>query len=130
MSQSIPAPLELDRLKDLLNEVSDYLPDVTSRKMFGCYTLFARSSIYTLVWNKDGGRIGVKLPEKSVYDERMAMPGAEAWYAGETRMGAWVLVPQSFHQDKETLFKWVELAHGYALAAPPKPKHVRSKSRK
>jgi hypothetical protein len=35
MSQEIAAPAKLDHLKTLLDEASDYLPDVTSRKMFG-----------------------------------------------------------------------------------------------
>ncbi|MDB5078127.1 MAG: hypothetical protein JWP00_51 [Chloroflexi bacterium] len=120
----------LDRLKVLLDEASDYLPGVTSRKMFGCYALFANASIYALVWDKDGGRIGLKLPDKAVYDELLAMPGAEPWYAGESRMGYWVLVPESFHQEQGTLLKWVEMAHGYALAAPPKPKRSRTIRRK
>jgi TfoX/Sxy family transcriptional regulator of competence genes len=126
MSQETAAPAKLDHLKALLDEASDYLPDVTSRKMFGCYTLFARASIYALVWDKNGGRIGLKLRDKAVYEELLALPGAQPWFTGETRMGNWVLVPESFHQDKEVLFKWVELAHGYAIATPPKkPKRVK-----
>ena len=121
---------DLDRVKDLLNEASDYLPDVSSRKMFGCYTLFARDHIYALAWPHDGGRIGLKIPEQSLYDELMAQAGAIPWSPGGGKMGWWVLVPPAFHDDRETLLKWVELAHSYAKNAPPKPKRNKASSRK
>lgn len=132
MSQEIlpSPPAKVEQLKDLLNEASDYLPDVTSRKMFGCYTLFARNHIYALVWPHEGGRLGLKIPDQALYDELMSMPGAAAWSPGGGKMGWWVLVPPVLQEDKETLIKWVELAHGYAHAAPLKPKRSRSKIRK
>ena len=130
MSQETASQTSLDRLKDLLNEASDYLPDVSSRKMFGCHTLFARDHIYALVWPHDSGRIGLKIPDQSRYDELMDMPGAAAWSPGGGKMGWWVLVPPGLHEDKEKLIQWVELAHGYALAASPKLKRSRSKIRK
>ena len=130
MSQEATSLTGVDHLKDLLNEASDYLPEVSSRKMFGCYTLFARDRIYALVWPHDGGRIGLKIPDQTQYDALMSMVGAAPWSPGGGKMGWWVLVPPRFHEDKETLIKWVEQAHSYALAAPPKPKRSRSKIRK
>ncbi len=130
MSQEITSQPSVDRLKDLLNEASDYLPEVSSRKMFGCYTLFARDHIYALVWPHEGGRIGLKIPDQTKYDELIARPGAAAWSPGGGKMGWWVLLPPGLPEDKETLIQWVELAHAYALTAPPKPKRSRSKIRK
>jgi hypothetical protein len=132
MSQETAAtgPAQVAHLKALLDEASDYLPDVSSRQMFGCYTLFARDHIYALVWPHEGGRIGLKIADPDRYAELMGMPGAAAWSPGGGKMGWWVLVPPKFHADQETLFKWVELAHGYAIVAPPKPKRSRAKIRK
>lgn len=125
-----PTPDRVAHFKALLDEASDYLPDVSARKMFGCYTLFARAHIYALVWPHEGGRIGLKIADPDRYAEIMGMPGAAAWSPGGGKMGWWVLVPPEFHDDPETLIKWVELAHSYALEAPPKPKRVRSRIRK
>lgn len=120
-----------ERLKTLLAEASDYLPDVHVRKMFGCYAFFARDHIYGLVWPHDGGRIGLKIPEQSLYDDLMAQPGSIPWSPGGAgKMGWWVLVPTAFHDDRETLLKWVEIAHDFAKNAPPKPKRNKSSSRK
>lgn len=125
---------DVEHLRSLLDAASDYLPGVTSRKMFGCYTLFANDHIYALVWPQDGGRIGLKIPEQAAYDELMSIPGAALWSPNGEKTGWWVLVPPSFHADeenlKEKLLAWVERAHGYAMTAPPKPKRNRSKIRK
>lgn len=106
-------------LLELLEEASRELPGVSPRRMFGCDALFAYGNIYALVW-KDG-RIGLKLPEPSLYEELMAMPGAARWEVGPSQaMSTWVLVPEDFHDDSEQLQVWVRRAHELASKRPPK----------
>ena len=124
MSNDVSSQAQVEQLRDLLKEASDYLPDVTVRKMFGCYTFFARGTIYALVWLPN--RIGLKIPDKDRFEELMALPGAEPWVMGSSKTRHWVLVPETFHQEKEVLFEWVERAHRYAIAAGPKPKRARA----
>ena len=106
-------------LLELVEEASRELPGVSPRRMFGCDALFAYGNIYALVW-KDG-RIGLKLPEPSLYEELMAMPGAAPWEVGPSKaMSTWVLVPEDFHDDSEQLEVWVRRAHELASKRPPK----------
>lgn len=107
-------------LLGLLEEAALPLPGVTRKKMFGCEALFAEGTIFALIWKE--GRIGLKLPDPALATEAMALPGSEPWRAGGKVMGGWVLVPEAFHDDPAALARWVQRAHGLALAAPKKAK--------
>ncbi len=113
---------------ELLSAASEYLPEVTSRKMFGCQALFAAGSIYALIWRQD--RIGLKIPDKEQYAELMALPGVEAQFTGHDRnpMSHWVLLPASFYKNHELLDLWSQRAHSYALLAPKRPPRSSTKS--
>jgi len=107
-------------LLELLEEGSQGLPGVAPRRMFGCDALFAYGNIYALIWQD--GRIGLRLPEPTVYAELLALEGAEPWRVmdGAKPMSHWVLVPESFHDEPEQLGKWVRRAYDFAAKAPPK----------
>lgn len=119
------AVTEVEAVRLLLHEISDYLPEVSQRKMFGCHSFFARGSIYALVWPPD--RIGLRLSEPTLYAQLLALPGADPWRfeEGGKPVTHWVLAPKSFHEDKDLLEDWVKKAHACALAAPKKPSKTR-----
>lgn len=96
-------------LKTLLETACQGLPDVTWRRMFGCDAVFARGHIFGLVWKKD--RIGLKYSDQKPHQTLLSMPGAEPWSIGNKTMSAWVLIPESFHDDEEQLLEWVKKAH-------------------
>jgi len=106
---------QLDVLQGLLDAAAEGLPGVTSRRMFGCHALFADGTIFGLVWKT--GRLGLKMPNDAVFQELMALPGADPWTAGKKTMSQWVLVPAGFHDDPALLKQWVRRAHGLAAAS-------------
>lgn len=114
-------------LLELVEDASRDLPGVSPRRMFGCDALFAYGNIYALIW-KDG-RIGLKLPEPSAFEELMAMPGAVPWTPGRSAMSHWVLVPEDFHDQPERLVPWVRRAHALAAKAPSKMAKAASKAK-
>jgi len=113
-------------LKSLLDEASQELPSVTTRRMFGCDALFANLAIYALVWKT--GRLGLKLPEPALYQDALALEGAEPWAPGGKAMAHWVLLPESLHDQPEQLSIWVHKAHRLASAAGP-PSAAKSKAK-
>jgi TfoX/Sxy family transcriptional regulator of competence genes len=110
-------------LLGLVEDAAAPLPEVKRKRMFGCDTLFARDTIFALIWKED--RIGLKFPDPAAYAEAMALPGSAPWQAGDKVMGKWVLVPESFHDDPAALAAWVRRAHAMALATPPKAKKAK-----
>ena len=60
------------------------------------------------------GRIALKLPRSA--GELLLSPGARPWSIGAKKMGAWVLVPESFHDDADALASWARRAHAEVLA--------------
>lgn len=100
----------ISELEEILNTAAKGLPKLTSKKMFGCYALWADENVFALVWKH--GRIGVKLPETIQYDSLMEVTGAEPWKAGPMQMAHWVLIPESFHTKPGEIKKWAVKAHG------------------
>lgn len=119
----MPSP-NLVALQDVLSQASADLPHLSSRRVFGCYGLFASGLIFALIWK--AGRIGLKLPTPTSFEQLMALPGAEPWKAGNKTMSQWVLVPEAFHTDAKLLKKWVHRAHASVTASG---KHVTKKGR-
>lgn len=113
-------------LHDLLEEAAAPLPGVSHKRMFGCDALFADGTIFGLIW-KDG-RIGLKVPDAEAYNELMALDGSQPWVAGSKQMGSWVLVPESFHDDRAALAVWTRRAHARALATGPKAPRAKKKA--
>ncbi len=108
----------IEHLAALVAEISFALPKVSKRRMFGCDAFFANDNIFALIWKIE--RIGVRLPNSGSYDELMALAGSVPWQAGNKVMSHWVLVPESFHDDTESLQDWITKAHGAAMTAPSK----------
>lgn len=100
---------DIAALEKSLNSVTNSLPKVTSKKMFGCYALWVNDNVFALVWKH--GRIGVKLPDETQYQALMKTKGADPWKAGPMQMAHWVLVPESFHSKPTELKKWTTKAH-------------------
>ena len=119
----------LSHLKELLDETTAPLSDVTQLRMFGCDAFFGRGSIFALVWKT--GRIAVKLPTETDFSTALALDGSEQWSPmGEGRkpMSSWVLLPEELHDDETALSTWVHRAHAQALtkkAAAAKKKPVK-----
>ncbi len=105
-----------DHLTGLVEEHASALPGVSRRRMFGCDAFFREGTIFSLIWKT--GRIGLKLTDEADHREVLSMKGAEPWSIGAKTMGNWVLVPEAFHDDVETLAKWVARAHAQAEALP------------
>ena len=105
----------------LLSDAVEGLRGVSDFRMFGCRCLRAEGKIFALVWKE--GRIALKLPVSAA--ALLERPGARPWTIGRKKMGAWVLVPESFHDDADALAGWARRAHGEVLAngrrekAPP-----------
>ena len=111
---------DLLKLQEVLDQAAVGLAKMSSRKMFGCYALWADDNVFGLVWKH--GRIGVKLPTETHYESLMKAKGAEPWKAGPMKMAHWVLVPDTFHSKPAELKKWVRLAHELCMALPKKEK--------
>lgn len=109
-------------LEEILNSATEGLPKITSKKMFGCYAVWADGNVFALVWKH--GRIGVKLPEETQYQSLMGASGAEPWKAGPMQMAHWVLVPESFHDKPGELKKWTSKAHDLCWKLEKKPKKI------
>jgi TfoX/Sxy family transcriptional regulator of competence genes len=107
-------------LEKRLDAAAAGMSRVTSRKMFGCYALWANDNVFALVWKH--GRIGVKLPDAAVHGELMSLKGSEPWKAGPMTMSHWVLVPESFHGGAPELKRWLTKAHQLCGALEKKPK--------
>ncbi len=103
------AKQSIAELEEILNTAAKGLPKLTSKKMFGCYALWADGNVFALVWKH--GRIAVKLPEANQYDSLMEVTGAEPWKAGPMKMAHWVFVPESFHTKPCEITKWAVKAH-------------------
>lgn len=115
----------ITKLEALLAKAADELSHVVEKTMFGCRGLFAKDSIFSLVWKE--GRIGVKLPDKEIFGKLISEKGAHPWVAGNRKMSHWVLVPESMHDNHADLARWVAKAHSYAMAGTKKsqsPKKV------
>ncbi|HEY1908402.1 MAG TPA: TfoX/Sxy family protein [Myxococcaceae bacterium] len=106
-------------LRSRLDDLTDGLPRVTVRRMFGCDAFLAGGAIFAMVWRV--GRIGLRLPD-ALLPELRALPGADPWRHRDMVVRQWVLVPESFHDDAEALAPWVRKAHAAALERGPTQK--------
>ena len=115
-------------LKDLLEQASAELPEVTQRRMFSAAGFFVRGKAYCMVWD---GRIVLKVADDALFAQLLAMPGATRFQPmpGATAMGYWVCVSEALHDDLDALRPWVEHAHRLGFTAPAK-KPARKPARK
>ncbi len=114
-------------LRSQLETLTDGLPHVTVRRMFGCDAFLAGGAIFAMIWRE--GRIGLRLPDDLLPDLR-ALPGADPWRHRDMVVRQWVLVPESFHDDSDGLSPWVRKAHAAALERGPASASKRTKRKK
>jgi TfoX/Sxy family transcriptional regulator of competence genes len=115
-------------LRSRLDDLTDGLPRVTVRRMFGCDAFLAGGAIFAMVWRE--GRIGLRLPD-ALLPELRALPGADPWRHRDMVVRQWVLVPASLHDDADGLAPWVRKAHAAALErGPTAPKRAARPGRK
>ena len=101
---------ELAHLRTLVEDATEVLGDVSVRRLFGCDGFFVGESIFAMIW-KDG-RIGLRYTDDATWREALALEGAATWCPiPERPMAAWVLVPESFHDDPDALAAWAKKAH-------------------
>ncbi len=97
----------------LLTDAVEGLRGVSDFKMFGCRCLRVDEKIFALIWKE--GRIALKLPGSA--RELLELSGARPWTIGAKKMGAWVLVPESFHDDPAALASWSRRAHDEVMTS-------------
>lgn len=117
---------KIAELELLLNSSAESLPNVTSKKMFGCHALWVKENVFALVWKH--GRIGFKLPEESSYATLMKKTGAEPWKAGPMQMSHWVLIPEAFHRKPSEIKRWAIQAHRQCAELEKKPVKTKPKA--
>jgi TfoX/Sxy family transcriptional regulator of competence genes len=118
MMQEAPMTATFPHLCELVEDATRGRTDIHKKRMFGCDAYFVGDAIFALIWKE--GRIGVKLVDPAAYAELMAIEGAEPWSPGAMKMSKWVLVPEEFHDDAETLTPWVRRACQAQVGAPKK----------
>ncbi len=100
-------------LMALLLDALEGLPKVEKKRMFGFEALWADGRIFAVVWN---GRISLKDPELA------KLPGARpfAIELGKktAKPAAWIVVPETFHDDPHELRRWAKRAYELALKRP------------
>lgn len=111
-------PEVLYQLEKTLNSVTEGMPKVSCKKMFGCHALWANGNVFAMVWK--AGRIGLKLTNEADFTKLLNLSDATPWKAGSMTMSHWVLVPTSFHSNGSNLKQWATKAHKLALNAEPK----------
>jgi hypothetical protein len=111
-------------LQELVHQKIGGIRGIVRRKALASDGWFVGGSLVALV-NRDA-RIVVKLTEKAAQDELLAIDGAEGWRIGKKApMRAWILLPESMHDDDEALGYWLKRAIA-AAAAPPAPRRKRA----
>ncbi len=118
-----------EHLRAMLDEAAQGLPNIVSRRMFGCDALFTNDAIFALIWK--AGRIGLKISDPALYQTLAAQPGTDPWAPGDMRpMAHWLLVPEDFHDNSELLAQWVRHAHRLAANAPARAAKPAARSRR
>lgn len=107
----------LEFLKELLDDATALLPDVTTRRAFGSWGYYVHGRIFALAYARED-RLGVKLPDSSAYAAARGLPGTSEWAPHGSPMSDWVLLPAELHDDREAVQEWVVRAFQLVRAAP------------
>lgn len=112
---------------ELLEDACAKLPH-TTRRMFGGHGLFApNGGMFAGIVTDD--EIILKLAEPATRAQLEAL-GGHAWvYDGKMTMKEWIVVPERFYDEPETLASWAKRAHALAPAKVVKAKPVKGKER-
>ena len=100
----------LDDLVEHLEAATRGLDDIEAKRAFGSPGLFAAGGMFAFAWRSER-RIVVKLPDEASRASLLAIEGAAPWTPNGKRMGAWVMVPEAWHDDLAALRPWVRRAY-------------------
>lgn len=106
----------LEDLRGRLEDATRGLADVSSRRAFASPGFFAGATMFAFAW-KSALRIVVKLPDEASRASLLGIEGAAPWTPNGKRMGAWVMVPEAWHDDVAALRPWVRRAYEQVLRA-------------
>src|ERR1043165_1314314 len=97
----------------MIEQASAGLGGVEATHAHGCDGIAAAGRPYALV--SADARIAVRLPDWDLFAAAFELPGSEALYEDERRVGHWVLLPPGVSDDPEALRVWI--GHAHALTA-------------
>lgn len=108
-------------LKEVVSDLSAEFPEVSTKRMFGSEAFFANQNIYALIWD---GRVVLRFSDEPRREKAAALNGASLWdpMRRDSSFSRWVCMPETMHDDVESLQPWLEEAHREAMALPPKKK--------
>lgn len=92
----------LEFLKEMLDDATALLPDVTHRRAFGSWGYYVNGRIFALAYAREE-RLGVKLPDRGAYTTARGLAGASEWAPHGSPMSGWVLLPVDLHDDRDTV---------------------------
>lgn len=97
---------------DLLEDACAKLPHIT-RAMFGGHGLFApNGGMFAGIVDDD--RIILKLAQDPERADLIALGGAPWVYKGKMTMKDWIVIPDAFYDEPQTLAAWAKKAHAIA----------------
>ncbi len=96
-------------LRGALEQAVVGLPEISWKRMFGCDAVFREGTIFGLIWKE--GRIGLKFVESVEFEARMSNDGSSPWVPGGRPTKHWVLLPEDFASDAETLKEWASASY-------------------
>jgi TfoX/Sxy family transcriptional regulator of competence genes len=108
----MPKPTDAD--KDFFRSVVPDVPGVEVKPMFGNLGAFVNGNMFAGLF---GSSVGVKLAADDL-TELAAVEGAGPFGPVERPMGGYVSLPASY--TAEQAVRWVDKAHTYVAALPPK----------
>lgn len=117
------------RAIEILSEACSRLRH-TTRKMFGGVGFFApNGGMFAGVLGSD--EVMLKLADADARTALLAEGGQPWTYDGKskpTTMPSWIVIPESFYDDEETLQRWVTRAHRLVPAKKTKAKAASPKT--
>jgi TfoX/Sxy family transcriptional regulator of competence genes len=116
----IPKPSDAD--KDFFRSVLPDDPEIEIKPMFGNLGAFVHGNMFAGLFGPD---VGVRLDEAR-REELAAVDGSGPFGPAGRPMGGYLSLPRGWRATPDVAAGWVERAHGYVAALPPKQKKPRS----
>ena len=115
----IPKPSDAD--KDFFRSVLPDDPEIEIKPMFGNLGAFVHGNMFAGLFGPD---VGVRLDEAR-REELAAVDGSGPFGPAGRPMGGYLSLPRGWRATPDVAAGWVERAHGYVAALPPKQKKPR-----
>ena len=110
----IPKPSDAD--KEFFRSVLPEDPEVEVKPMFGNLGAFVHGNMFAGLF---GPAVGVRLADAD-RAELAAVDGAGPFGPAERPMGGYLSLPSAWRDDAALAADWVDRAHAYVSAMPPK----------